>query len=94
MKAAVAAPHFGLEFAVHAPLFRGEVGDRLIVRVGHPEPVVLCRVLSPNLRAVATALDLGHLRPLNPRYTPEDVIRQLDRSWAAYPLQLVRGGLS
>jgi hypothetical protein len=43
----------------------GLTDDRLLVRVGHPEPITLIRVLPPSYGIIAEAIELGLLEPLN-----------------------------
>lgn len=65
---------FGVELVAPLPIFRGEPGDRLAVRVGHEEAIMLCRVLPPNYGAVVEALEYGLARPLNPTLRPEELV--------------------
>lgn len=60
--------HAGSAFQLVAPLpsLGGLPFDRLIIRLGHLEPMALVRIVPPDYHAVADALDQGILLPLNP----------------------------
>ncbi len=77
--------HFGVRLHAPLPIFRGEPDDRLIVRVGHPEPVALVRILPPNYGAIITALDHGLVMPLNAQQHAGELIRTLAELQAEGP---------
>ncbi len=81
----MSATDFGVQLIHPLAIFRGEPGDRLIVRVGHPDPIMLIRRLPPNYGAIITALDLGYVLPLNPHRAAAELITTLTELQAAPP---------
>lgn len=48
--------------------------DRLLIRVGHADPLLLIRSLPPNWGAIAEAITRGQVSPIDP-VTPEEIMR-------------------
>jgi hypothetical protein len=81
----IAGARFGIEFVAPFPILQAERGDRIVVRVGHPEPIALVRVLSLNYAAVADAIERGVARPLTPQMQPRDLLQLLRDSVPGLP---------
>lgn len=80
--------HFGVQLITALPLFAGLPRDRLIVRVGHPEPITLVRSLPANYAAICDALAVGLVLPLGSQLRVDTIIAALSRlqqegSWPA-----------
>jgi hypothetical protein len=71
---------FGVHVLEPLPIFRAESGDRLIVRIGHPEPLILMRTLPANYAAITKALCAGTAVPLNPMRPTYELIRLLSET--------------
>lgn len=70
-------PSFVLRLTRAIPRIGAQAGDRLIVRVGHPEAVVLHRVLPPNYGLVLDAIDGGELEMISPQLEACELIDRL-----------------
>lgn len=79
-------------FQLLAPLsvVGGELGDRLVLRLGHAEPMALVRVVPPEYHAVADAIERGDLFPINPSSGPVELAAYLRTLGPERALRLFR----
>lgn len=68
---------YGVQLIAPLPIFDGLPGDRLIVRVGHPDPITLVRHLPPNYGALIDALERGTVLALQPHVAAGQIILAL-----------------
>jgi hypothetical protein len=65
---------FGVRFLTAFPELQAKQDDRILIRIGHEEPVVLHRVLPVNYAAVVKALTSGIAWPLDSQQRPADLL--------------------
>lgn len=75
---------FAVELTHPLPELTGLPCDRLLIRVGHLDPLLLVRSLPPNWGAVGEAIAHGRVFPIDP-IDPEDVMRVLASAAASLP---------
>lgn len=68
---------FGTQLVAPLPAVHGLPGDRIMVRLWHPEPIALCRILPPCYALIRDALERGILLPLDPAVHPARLIHAL-----------------
>ncbi len=77
--------HFGVQLLTPLAIFAGLPNDRLIVRVGSPDPITLVRSLAPNYGVLCDALANGLVMPLGSEYEAGELIAALHRLQLAEP---------
>lgn len=78
--------HFAIRLFADLPHLRALTGDRLLIRVGHVEPILLVRALVPNYGAIVEALSRGHAFPVDRGQPVEEITRQLVFAGGSRPL--------
>lgn len=68
---------FAIRLLADLPILSAIVGDRLLIRVGHPEPIILIRSLAPNYGAIVEAIARGDAFPADAGQQLGDITRQL-----------------
>jgi hypothetical protein len=65
--------------------------DRLLIRVGHVDPLLLIRSLPPNWGCVGEAIARGEVYPIEPVQPVEEIMRLVaSADGPSLPLQLAR----
>lgn len=72
--------NFAVQLIAPLPPFRAEPRDRLIVRVGHDDPIILQRSLPPNYGLIVQALEQGLVLPLSRLRHADELIEMLAAS--------------
>lgn len=93
MKAHRDGAHVGIRLLANLPVFGGLPGDRLLIRVGHPQAVTLHRDLPANYGAILTALESGLVLPVNPLQRLDDLVAAVGELEEPFPpagLRLVK----
>ena len=78
-------PSFVLRLTRAIPRIGARPGDRLVVRVGHEEAVILHRVLPSNYGLVLEAIDGGEVEVISPQIAACDLLDQLRAVGGASP---------
>lgn len=74
---------FGVQLIAPLPIFSGLPRDKLLVRVGHPRPIILYRQLPANYGAIVEALDEGRAFAVADAKAPPEAAAALIRLLAS-----------
>lgn len=87
---------FAIRLILPLPAFGAKPGDRILVRPGHPDPVLLIRSLPQRFDVITRAIADGSAEPLDPEHSSDEVRQWVDqakrrphRGGKGSPLQLV-----